>query len=64
MELEKFNKTVSDFLLEAYKSRVQFRISQGERVWTRFNYFLGIEIGLFALFFIPINPLRNQLRWN
>ena len=41
-----------DVLLEAYKTRVQLLITQGNRLWTRFNYFLAINLGLSALYFV------------
>lgn len=44
--------TPINMLLEAYKTRVQLLITQGNRLWTRFNYFLAISLGLGALYFV------------
>lgn len=41
-----------DILLEVYKTRVELLIAQGNRLWTRFNYFLTVEVALGALYYI------------
>jgi len=40
-----------NLLLEVYKTRVQILTSQGNRLWTRFNYILAIELVLVGLYF-------------
>jgi len=37
-----------DFLSEDYKLKVDFLKSQFDRLWTRFNYFLTVEMALFG----------------
>lgn len=47
----------NEFFLEAYRTRVQMLITQGDRLWTRFNYFLAIELALTGLYFVyKVNP--------
>jgi hypothetical protein len=37
-----------DFLVEDYKLKLGYLTSQFDRLWTRFNYFLTVEMALFG----------------
>jgi hypothetical protein len=41
---------IEDFLLEDYKLKVEYYAGHLSRMWTRFNFLLTIDAGLFGLF--------------
>lgn len=49
-----------DFLIEAYKTRIQFFSDHANRTWTRFNILLSVELAVSGLFF---NTLVNSGAW-
>lgn len=40
-----------DFLVDAYKSRIEFFNNHADRMWTRFNILLTVELAIAATFF-------------
>jgi hypothetical protein len=46
-----------DILLAVYRTRVELLITQGNRLWTRFNYFLAVEVALGALYYVYHVPV-------
>jgi hypothetical protein len=41
--------TPDDLLVDDYKLKVDFLKAQFDRLWNRFNYFLGVEMALFGV---------------
>ncbi len=50
MEKKEKLKDKNDFLKDVYKLRIQFYSEHTSRMWTRFNFLLTAEIGLFGFF--------------
>lgn len=54
-----------DFLVEDYKLKLDYLKSQFDRLWTRFNFFLSVEVALFGflgwLVFEKHNPNATPL---
>jgi hypothetical protein len=60
---EKLNDK-NDFLKDVYKLRIQFYSEHTSRMWTRFNFLLTAEIGLFGFFLsIWTKQLWQQKLW-
>src|SRR5690348_6278138 len=53
----RFSKEHDAFLLELYRTRVANYNGQGQRLWTRFNYFLIVESAIFALHYYQKNAI-------
>jgi hypothetical protein len=54
-----------DFLIEAYKTRIQFFSDHADRTWTRFNILLTVELAVSGLFFNTIvdRGLSTRALW-
>lgn len=51
-------KDVLEFRLKDYELKVTYLVGEFERMWTRFQFLLGIETLLVGLFFAPLQPTR------
>jgi hypothetical protein len=49
--MEEKNSQRADFLIEAYKTRIQFFSDHANRTWARFNILLTMNVVLFGWFF-------------
>jgi hypothetical protein len=54
-------KNNDNFILELYRSRMQHFVTQGNRLWIRFHYFLTAEFALVGLFFLKGLSTNVQL---
>ena len=57
------NNTPTEVLLEHYRALRERFISQGDRLWLRFYYFLTIESALSAVILTKAPPSRQWLRF-
>ena len=57
--------TPDDFVVEDYKLKLDYLKTQFDRLWTRFNFFLTIEVGLFGflgwMVFEKENPSASRV---
>jgi hypothetical protein len=58
-------KSISEFLLEDYRLKIDYLKAHFDRMWKRFQIFLGIESALFAFYFqFLFTPDGKQLQPN
>lgn len=50
---------VVEFRLRDYELKANYLVSQFERMWTRFQFLLGIETLLIGLYFAPLQSNRS-----
>lgn len=57
-----FDDAAKNFIIEDYKLKINYLTSHFTRMWTRFNFFLTIELALFGfLGYLLFDPARKNL---